>query len=110
MIDFQQDIWTNFGNDVIPYMPTHTISSGMMVWIVVIMLAFIGAVIYDKDKQKGPTMVIVLCNNSTAEFNDMKNAVLYASRLNKMGLETVIQPKVMSKAELIKHWSEKKGY
>ena len=50
MINFQQDIWTNFGNDVIPYMPTHTISSGMMVWIVVIMLAFVGAVIYDKDK------------------------------------------------------------
>ena len=46
MLDFQKSIWENFGNDVIPYMPTHTISSGMMVWIVVIMLAFVGAVSY----------------------------------------------------------------
>ena len=49
-IDFQRSIWDNFGDDAVPYMTTHTISSGMMVFVVVMALLVIGAAIYDKDK------------------------------------------------------------
>ena len=50
MIDFQQDIWTNFGNDVIPYATTHTISSGMLTFIVMIGLLLIAAIYYERKK------------------------------------------------------------
>ena len=50
MINFQQDIWTNFGDDAVPYMATHTISSGMLTFIVMIGLLLIAAIYHERKK------------------------------------------------------------
>ena len=50
MIDFQKTFWENFGDDAVPYQTVHTIDSGMMVFIAMIAILFIGAVIYEKRK------------------------------------------------------------